>query len=73
MIKTFRSKKLARYWIKGDARGVPSDHLKRLNLRLTALDEAAALDDMDVPGWHFPALRVIGRAATRCAPPAIGA
>lgn len=56
MIKTFRSKKLARYWIKGDARGLPSDHLKRLNLRLTALDEAAALDDMDVPGWHFHAL-----------------
>jgi proteic killer suppression protein len=56
MIKTFRSKRLARYWMKGDARGLSSVHLKRLTLRLTALDEAVTPDDMNVPGWHFHAL-----------------
>jgi toxin HigB-1 len=56
LIRTFRSKKLERYWIKGDARGLPADHLKRLTLRLTALDYAADPIQMDVPGWHFHAL-----------------
>ena len=67
MIKGFRSRKLERYWTKGDARGLPADHLKRLNLRLTALDHAASPSQMDVPGWHFHALTgdMQGRYAVR--------
>jgi proteic killer suppression protein len=53
MIKTFRSRQLERYWTKGDARGLPADHLKRVRLRLTALENAAAPEEMNVPGWHF--------------------
>ena len=56
MIKSFRSKRLQRYWTKGDTSGLPADHLKRLNIRLTALDIAASLKEMDVPGWHFHSL-----------------
>lgn len=67
MIRSFRSKRLARYWIKGDARGLPSDHITRLNLRLTALDEAVSPDEMNVPGWHYHALTgdMQGRYAVR--------
>lgn len=53
MIKSFRSKQLERYWTKGDARGLPRDHIKRLTLRMTALDNANSPDEMNVPGWHF--------------------
>jgi proteic killer suppression protein len=67
MIRSFRSKQLERYWTKGNAKGIPADHLKRLNLRLTALDNAAALEQMNVPGWHFHALAgdMLGRYAVR--------
>jgi toxin HigB-1 len=56
MIKSFRSKRLQRYWTKGDMSGLPADHLKRLNLRLTALDSATSLKELEVPGWHFHSL-----------------
>jgi toxin HigB-1 len=56
VIRSLRSKALERYWVDGDSRGLPADHLKRLTLRLTALDNAQRADDMDVPGWRFHAL-----------------
>ena len=56
VIKSFRSKRLARYWTKANPRGLPSDHLRRLTLRLTALDEALMPEEMNIPGWHFHAL-----------------
>ena len=67
MIQSFQSKRLQRYWTKGDASGLPADHLKRLKLRLTALDSAATLADIHVPGWHFHALTgdLQGRYAIR--------
>jgi toxin HigB-1 len=67
MIKSFQSKRLQRYWTKGDASGLPADHLKRLKLRLTALDSAANLAEINVPGWHFHALAgdLQGRYAIR--------
>jgi proteic killer suppression protein len=42
--------------LNGDARGLPVDQLKRLLLRLTALDNAAKLEEMNVPGWYFHSL-----------------
>jgi toxin HigB-1 len=56
MIRSFRSKRLRRYWDANDARGLPRDHLTRLNLRLDLLDQVAAPEGMNVPGWHFHAL-----------------
>ncbi len=56
MITSFRSKRLERYWTRGDARRLPADHLKRLDLRLDALNQATSLADMDVPGWNLHAL-----------------
>ena len=67
MITSFKSKQLERYWTKGDAKGLPADHLKRLNLRLTALDNAAKPEEINVPGWHFHQLTgsMKGRYAVR--------
>lgn len=56
MIKSFRSERLERYWMRGDARGLPSEHIKRLNTRLSALDVAASPQEINVPGWRFHAL-----------------
>jgi toxin HigB-1 len=56
MIRSFRSRPLERYWRLGDASGLTAAHLKRLNLRLTALDNARSPQEMNVPGWHFHAL-----------------
>ncbi len=53
MIKTFRSKSLERYWIRGDAKGLPADVIKRLNLRLSALDNAVTPQEMNISGWYF--------------------
>jgi proteic killer suppression protein len=56
MIRSFRSRQLQRYWTRGDTRGLPADHIKRLHVRLTALDSAATPQEMNVPGWRFHAL-----------------
>lgn len=67
MIRSFRSKKLARYWFRNDPSGLPADQLERLRLRLTALNEATQPEQMNVPGWHFHALlgNMKGRYAVR--------
>lgn len=67
MIRSFRSKRLKRYWLKRDASGLPADHLTRLDARLDFLNNAEAAADMDVPGWHFHALKgdQLGRFAVR--------
>ena len=51
MIRSFRSKGLKKYWTKNDASGLPADHLSRLKIRLSALDAATSLAQMNVPGW----------------------
>lgn len=57
MIKSFKSKALKRYWTENDPSGLPAEHLKRLNIRLSALDAATKPEDMDAPGWRFHALK----------------
>jgi proteic killer suppression protein len=57
MIQSFRHKGLARLWNEGDPRGVPSELVDRLRRRLTALDAATTLRELDIPGWRVHALR----------------
>jgi proteic killer suppression protein len=61
MLQSFRHKGLARLWNEGDPRSVPSELLERLRQRLTALDAAHSLRDLDLPGWRVHRLR--GRPA----------
>jgi len=57
MIRSFRHRGLTRLWNKGDARGVRADLLDRVRLRLTALDAAQDLQELNMPGWGLHRLQ----------------
>jgi proteic killer suppression protein len=57
MIKSFRHKGLRRFYETGNAAGIQSAHRKRLRLQLAALDTAAILEDMDIPGFRLHPLK----------------
>ncbi len=53
MIQSFRHRGLAKLWNEGDSKGVRADLLGRVQRRLTALNEAQDLRELNVPGWGF--------------------
>lgn len=57
VIRSFKSKALRRYWIDGDGSSLPADQIKRIRLRLSALDVATRPEDLDIIGWRFHALK----------------
>jgi proteic killer suppression protein len=57
MIQSFRHRGLARLWNEADAREVPSELVERLRRRLTALDAASTVRELDIPGWRVHRLR----------------
>ena len=56
MIKTFKSKPLADFWNKGNSAKIDARMTKRIRIRLTALNEAGAPEDMNLLGFDFHAL-----------------
>lgn len=57
MIKTFRHKGLAAFFLDGNKAGIQAHHAGRLRVLLTALDEAFGPQDMNPPAWRLHALR----------------
>ena len=57
MIRSFRHKGLNRYYMQGNASGLPGAYLARLNRMLDALDATIAVPELDVPGWHLHRLK----------------
>jgi proteic killer suppression protein len=57
VIKGFRHKGLARFFQNDDATGIRADLSKRCRSRLTALDVAESLADLNFPGFNFHRLR----------------
>ena len=57
MIKSFRHKGLRRFYETGSTAGIQVSHRKRLRILLVALDTAAAIEDMDVPGFRLHPLK----------------
>jgi len=57
MIKSFRNKVLYLLFLDDDPSRVPSELVKRCRIRLTALDEAERLEDLNIPGFDFHILR----------------
>lgn len=57
MIKSFKHKGLERFFKKGVVKGIRSDHKERLFLRLQALHTSMVVNDMDIPGFRFHALK----------------
>lgn len=57
MIRSFRSKALARYAERGDRSKLSVENVRRLDRILTRLDAAGNPVEMNVPGWRFHPLK----------------
>lgn len=57
MIKSWRHKGLKELFTAGKSAKVRADQQKKCLRLLDALQQAAAPDDMNVPGWHFHGLQ----------------
>ena len=53
MIKSFRHKGLRIFFEAGSKVGIQPHHADKLNRQLTALNQAAVPEQMDVPGWRL--------------------
>ncbi|MFM6974902.1 MAG: type II toxin-antitoxin system RelE/ParE family toxin [Agromyces sp.] len=63
MIKSIRHKGLRTFYETGNVRGIRPEHAERLRTRLTALDSAMEISDMELPGFglHPLAGQMAGR------------
>jgi proteic killer suppression protein len=57
MIKSFRHKGLKKFYERGSVSGIQPQHAKRLRMQLAALDTAAGIEDMDIPGFRLHPLK----------------
>lgn len=57
MIKSFVHKGLRRYYETGNVSGIDPSHRQKIRIRLTALDTATTIEDMDLPGFRLHSLR----------------
>ena len=53
MIKSFKHKGLRKFFETGSVAGIQPKHKQKLRLRLTALDTATCIEDMNTPGWRL--------------------
>jgi proteic killer suppression protein len=57
MIESFRHKGLRRFYETGSLAGIQPAHKERLRLQMLALDTAATIEDMDIPGFRLHRLK----------------
>ena len=57
MILTFRHKGLERFFRTGGTAGIQAKHAGKLRLLLAQLDQAATVEDMDLPGLRLHPLK----------------
>ena len=57
MIRSFKSKPLAKFWETGASAKVDARLARRIVRRLDALDMANAPEDLNLPGFDFHALK----------------
>ena len=57
MIQSFRHKGLRRLFENAEAKGVWQDHVEKLENILAVLNRARRPEDMNLPGFHFHALK----------------
>lgn len=53
VIVSFKSRALHAFWHRGDASKIRPDLVKRLQVRLSALDAARSLAELNLPGFDF--------------------
>ena len=57
MIKSFKRKGIKKFYETGNTAGIQSKHQQKLRIRLTALDTATCIEDMDLPGFRLHPLK----------------
>jgi proteic killer suppression protein len=57
MIKSFKHKGLQKFYETGNVSGIQVAHKQKLRIRLTALDTATVLRDIDLPGFRLHPLK----------------
>ena len=57
MIRSFRHKGLQKFFETGKRAGIQPAHSNRLRMQLAALDTAASVKDMDIPGFRLHRLK----------------
>ena len=57
MIKSFRHKGLRRFFEIGSTAGIQAAHARKIRLQLTALETAATIQDMGIPGFGLHPLK----------------
>ena len=57
MIKSFKHKGLQKFFDTGSVVGIQLHHKQKLRIRLTALDTATRIEDMDLPGFRLHPLK----------------
>ena len=56
MIRSFRHKKLRDLFENGSTRGLPADHISRIENRLSTNNAAQKIEDINVAGYRLHAL-----------------
>ena len=57
MIKSFKHKGLKRFFETGSVSGIDPAHGQKIRMRLTALETAATIEDMNLPGFRLHPLK----------------
>ena len=57
MIETFSHAGLKRYFTTGSSKGIPSEMVDRIRIRLNVLNRARQLRDLNLPGLGFHPLK----------------
>lgn len=57
MIKSIRHKGLLLFFGTGKTSGIQHHHIKKLRMQLSALNTAAVIEDMDLPGYRLHKLQ----------------
>ena len=53
MIKTFKHRGLKKFWETGSKAGIPTEMAERVRIRLSYLDVAETLNDVNLPGYRL--------------------
>ncbi len=57
MIKSFKHKGIKKLYESGSKRGINAQHAPWLRMQLAALDSAATIEDLNLPGYRLHQLR----------------
>ena len=57
MIKSFIHKGLQKFFENGTTKGIQAQHSKKIKMRLTALDTAMNIEDLQLPGFNLHILK----------------